>query len=218
LYLCSAIENSFKEFYYFCIKQIWTQLNYLAHIYLSGAVKQLQIGGFIADFVKGSKAGKHPVGVWNGIVLHRKIDSYTDSHPIVRELVDLLRPEFGRYSAIVLDMYFDHFLAADFKQITSKNLWWFSFLFSINVLWSYRHLPKRVKGFIFHFTATNRLYKYSKINGLHESLEIMSVYKIKSLKPDACIQFLNENKTIMEPRFRVFFAELQQYVQNELIA
>lgn len=191
-------------------------MNYLAHIYLSGSDKQLQIGGFIADFVKGSKGGKHPVGIWNGIVLHRKIDSFTDSHPIVRELVELLRPEFGRYSAIVLDMYFDHLLAADFKRITSKNLWWFSVFFSINALWSYSYLPKRVQGFIFHFTATNRLYKYSKISGLQESLEIMSIYKIKSLKPDACIHFLNENRLLIESRFRLFFAELQQYVIIEL--
>lgn len=191
-------------------------MNYLAHIYLSGADKQLQIGGFIADFVKGGKAGKHPEKIWRGIVLHRRIDSFTDTHPVVRELVELLRPEFGRYSAIVLDMYFDHLLASQFRQITGKNLWWFSVGFSAGALWSYRHLPKRVKGFILHFTTTNRLYKYATLKGLNESLEIMSNYKIKALKPAACIRFLNENKPIIETKFRLFFADLQQYVRSEM--
>ncbi len=191
-------------------------MNYLAHIYLSGNNKQMQIGGFIADFVKGNNPKKHPSEIWKGIVLHRKIDTFTDSHPVVRELIALMRPEFGRYSAIVLDMYFDYFLATNFRNYSKSGLWIYSVRFSANALWNYFHLPERVKGFIFHFATTNRLYKYSKIEGLRDSLHIMSVYKIKSLKPEKCIHFLETNKATLESGFFEFFDELIQFTKKEL--
>ena len=212
---CSYGKFPFKEFYYFCRKKV-AILNYLAHIYLSGKSKQMQIGGFIADFVKGNKSKTHQQKIWNGIILHRKVDSFTDSHPIVREMIDKMRPEFGRYSAIVLDMYFDYFLATNFNRYSKQSLWYFSVQFSANTLLYYFSLPKKVQGFIFHFILSNRLYKYSKITGLKESLYIMSVYKIKSLQPEKCINYLMKNDTELENNFLIFFDELIQFTQNEL--
>ena len=60
-------------------------MNYLAHIYLSGEDEDLMIGNFIADSVRGNQLADFPEGVRKGIVLHRKIDSYTDRHPVVTE-------------------------------------------------------------------------------------------------------------------------------------
>lgn len=191
-------------------------MNYLAHIYLSGKSRQMQIGGFIADFVKGNKSNTYQPEIWDGIVLHRKIDSFTDSHPIVREMIDNMRPEFGRYAAIVLDMYFDYLLATNFYRYSNQSLWCFSVQFSANTLLYYFSLPKKVRGFIFHFILSNRLYKYSKIAGLKESLYIMSVYKIESLEPEKCINYLLKNNAELENNFLMFFDELIQFTQNEL--
>ncbi|MFZ4582767.1 MAG: ACP phosphodiesterase [Paludibacter sp.] len=188
-------------------------MNYLAHIFLAGNDKYLQVGGFIADFVKGNKSKQLPDRLWKGIVIHRNIDTFTDTHPLVRELVEFLRPEFGRYSGIVLDMYFDYLLASNFSKY-SKNisLFAFSVRFSFYSILLHNYLPKRVKGFIFHFISSNRLYKYSTIDGLKNSLEIMSNYKVKALNPEHCIRFLIQNITQIEPKFTVFFDELQAYV------
>ena len=69
-------------------------MNFLAHIYLSGEDQELKIGNFIADSVKGKKFAQFPERIQQGITLHRKIDSYTDSHPIVRESVLRLFPKY----------------------------------------------------------------------------------------------------------------------------
>jgi len=176
----------------------------------------MQIGGFVADAVKGNKSGLFPTKIWQGIVLHRKIDHFTDTHPIVKELIVKLRPEFGRYSAIVLDMYFDYFLATNFKKYSNTNLWWFSVRFSTVAILNYFYLPERIKRFIFHFAATNRLYKYSTTEGLCNSLYIMSVYKIRSLKPVNCIKYLEANEQELQNSFFAFFDELIIYTKNEL--
>lgn len=177
----------------------------------------MQLGGFIADFVKGNKKESYPDHVWKGIVLHRKIDEFTDNHPAVREAVNLLRPAFGRYSAIILDMYFDHILAQNFSKYTNhKSLWAFSVKFSINAILAYTILPERIKRFIVHFAFTNRLYKYRKTSGLYDSLMIMSVYKVKNLKPELCIDFFNKHQTEIIFLFETFYKELSYFVLKEI--
>lgn len=193
-------------------------MNYLAHILLSGNDSQLQVGNFIGDFVKGNKLNAYPDRIRQGIVLHRKIDSFTDSHPVVRETVAILRPAFGRYSGIIADMYFDYFLAVNFYSYASnKSLKIFAFRFYVHALINYRHLPDRVKGFIFHFITTNRLHRYSTVNGLKNSLTIMANYKISAIKPQETIDFLVDNHTELEKLFHQFFPDLIEYVKKERV-
>jgi len=191
-------------------------LNYLAHIFLSGNDYQLQLGNFIGDFVKGSQFSAYPERIKQGIILHRKIDSFTDSHIKVKETINILRPAFGRYSGIIADMYFDYFLAINFSTYSSqKSLYLFAHKFYFFTLLNYNQLPDRVKKFIFHFISSNRLYKYSTLDGLKRSLEIMSYHKIPAIDPDKTITFLIENKDELESKFHLFFPELMEYVKTE---
>lgn len=193
-------------------------MNYLAHIFLSGNDHKLQLGNFIGDFVKGSQFSAYPERIREGIILHRKIDSFTDSHVIVKETVILLRPTFGRYSGIIADMYFDYFLALNFSTYSSqKSLYLFVHKFYFFTLLNYNQLPDRVKKFIFHFISTNRLYKYSTLEGLKKSLEIMSYHKIPAIDPDKTITFLIENIEELESKFHQFFPDLIEYVKSEMI-
>lgn len=96
-------------------------MNYLAHIYLSGKNRQIQIGNFVGDAVKGKAYNSYPDFFRKGILLHRLIDSFADTHPAVKEAVSLGKPLFGRYSAAVTDIFFDHFLALGFPQYTGQK-------------------------------------------------------------------------------------------------
>ncbi len=190
-------------------------MNYLAHIFLSGNNNQLQIGNFIGDFVKGSQMNKYPENVRKGIILHRKIDEFTDTHPVVRETVGILKPAFGRYSAIVTDMYFDYFLAINFRKYASKSLHIFAIRFYFITLIHYKHLPVRVKGFIFHFIFTHRLHKYASVSGLRNSLQIMESHKTSAIEAEKTIQFLIENTNEIEKHFHLFFPDLIEFVNSQ---
>lgn len=192
-------------------------MNYLAHILLSNNKSQIQVGNFIGDFVKGKKLNHFPKQIAKGIILHRKIDEFTDSHPIVRETVAFMRPTFGRYSAIILDMYFDFLLANNFKLYSpKKSLRFFSFQFYYNILLNYRHLPKKVKNFIFHFIFTSRLQKYKTYHGLKQSLEIMEKYKSSAINPALSISFLKQNRSELEKNFHQFMPEIIQFINNDI--
>jgi acyl carrier protein phosphodiesterase len=81
------------------------KLNFLAHIYLSGSSDEIKIGNFIGDYVKGRNYEKYPELVRKGIILHRKIDSFTDSHPIVNQSKMHLKKRFRRYSGVIVDIF-----------------------------------------------------------------------------------------------------------------
>jgi len=190
-------------------------LNYLAHIFLSGKSKRLQIGNFIGDFVKGSKLNNYPKEIKQGIVLHRLIDEFTDNHEIVKETINYVRPTFGRYSGIIVDMYFDYFLAQNFSKYSKqKSLHFLANTFYISAMLNYNYLPSSVRKFIFHFIFTDRLYKYKSLEGLRSSLQIMESYKISALNPDKIIDFLVENHEALEKKFLRFFPELIEFSNN----
>ena len=193
-------------------------MNYLAHIFLSGNRQRLQIGNFIGDFVKGSKLKNYPDEIRQGIVLHRLIDEFTDNHEVVKETVNFVRPAFGRYSGIVVDMYFDYFLGRNFQKYSSGiSLNLFAFKFYFAAILNYNYLPVRVKRFIFHLIFSNRLQKYSTLKGLEESLIIMSNHKVSAIKPDKTIRFLIENHEELEKKFFRFFPELIEFANNQRV-
>ena len=131
-------------------------MNYLAHIFLSGSNRKVQLGNFVGDAVKGSSYKNYPPDIAKGIQLHRAIDDYTDRHPAVCEVVHRLQPEFGRYSGVLLDIYFDYLLASRFESFSGVSLRRYTRTFYLSLLINYRYLPLRFKRFIWHFKAQNR--------------------------------------------------------------
>lgn len=190
-------------------------MNYLAHIALSRRNESLQVGNFIGDFVKGKAYDNYTSEIKRGILLHRKIDHFTDNQDDVRACVELLRPEFGRYSAIVVDLYFDYFLANSIEQYFAKRtLSGIAFHFYLAAVWHYFVLPPKVKNFIWHFILTNRLCKYRTLEGLRESMEIMERHKTPHISPDKAIHLLEENMKFLESRFHSFFPDLLVFVNE----
>jgi len=97
-------------------------MNFLAHLYLSGDDSEIIIGNFIADHVKGNASALFTPGIRRGIQLHRAIDTYTDTHPEVLKQILLLRHPFRKYAGVVLDMYYDHFLAKEWSDWCNEPL------------------------------------------------------------------------------------------------
>ncbi len=86
-------------------------MNFLAHIYLSGDNDEIKLGNFIGDYIKGNAYNKYPPLIRKGILLHRKIDYFTDSHPIVRNHKSFFYDKYHKYAGIIIDIIYDHFLS-----------------------------------------------------------------------------------------------------------
>ena len=87
-------------------------MNFLAHVHLSeNALEEIQIGNFIADFIKNNSLEKYPTLVQKGIKLYRSIDYFTDQHLVVQESKSKLYEKYHKYAAVIIDVFYDHFLA-----------------------------------------------------------------------------------------------------------
>jgi len=97
-------------------------MNFLAHVYLSCDNEDLLIGNMIADFIRNKEVASYSEEVQKGIVLHRKIDSYTDNHPIVRQGTNRLQPFHHKYAPVVIDVLYDYLLVKNWNRYSGESL------------------------------------------------------------------------------------------------
>lgn len=100
-------------------------MNYLAHALLAGDHPADRIGGVIGDFVKGPldplPAGLGP-GLAAGVMLHRRIDSFADTHPAFLRSRGRVSAARRRVAGVMVDMFYDHFLARHWAQFSEQAL------------------------------------------------------------------------------------------------
>ncbi|WP_299074999.1 ACP phosphodiesterase [uncultured Paraglaciecola sp.] len=85
-------------------------MNYIAHIHIGSHTQTSLLGNFLGDFVKGSQLQHLPCEIEHGIRLHRSIDVFTDSHPLIIELKQCFPRDIRRMAGVIIDIYFDHLL------------------------------------------------------------------------------------------------------------
>ena len=141
-------------------------MNFLAHLYLSGSNEGLIIGNFIADMVKGKSYLNFPEPIQKGILLHRQIDSFTDNHPVFRNTKRRILKEQGAYSGVVVDMFYDHFLATEWGRFSDENLNEFVSRNYRLMIKNYRKLPLRAQYILPFMVQQNWLANYANIKPL----------------------------------------------------
>jgi len=190
-------------------------MNFLAHIYLSGDSMEILIGNFIGDYVKGKKFTGYPEEVKQGIMLHRKIDSFTDSHAITRASKKVIAEKYGLYAGIVVDIFYDHFLSANWD------------LYSEMPLREYIHdryrlldsgfsiFPAGVKSWFPYFIKSNWLETYIHFEGLNMVFKRMSYRTSLPDHSDYAVNQLKENYDFLKENFIEFFADMREMVQKD---
>lgn len=190
-------------------------MNFLAHLYLSGDNVDIRTGNFIGDYVKGRQLERYPDGVQKGIFIHRAIDFYTDTHPATFEVRQLFREGYRKYAGVVVDVFFDHFLARYWATFSPFPLRGFTRKFYYQMVLRYRELPKKVKGVLPLLIQTNRLYSYHTIEGMRSALEIMSEVTSLPDQTDFAIETLRNNYSFIRDQFLIFFPDIIDYVKEE---
>lgn len=191
-------------------------MNYLAHIYLSGNDNELKIGNFIADSVKGKQYLHFPLKIQKGIILHRAIDTYTDSHPTVRKSINRLFANYRHYSAVIVDIYYDHFLAANWKDYSNIPLDVYVEDFYTLLNANLEILPKRVKQFLPYMIDANWLLSYADIEGIGKILWQMNHRTGNRSNMDLAVKDLQTDYSFFEEEFRTFFKDLKSFTQGHL--
>lgn len=183
-------------------------MNFLAHIYLSFGDKDITLGNFIADSIRGNKYKHLPPRVIKGIELHRHIDTYTDSHKIPKQSSKRLHENYSHYSRVIVDIYYDHFLAKNWERYSDIPLNVFVDDFYDLLEENYAILPDGVKRMMPHMIADNWIFNYSKMDGIAKVLNGMNRRTKNKSKMNFAILDLEEHYDDFEKEFTQFFEEL----------
>lgn len=183
-------------------------MNYLAHVYLSGANDLIKVGNFMADSVKGSQYLNYEKELQLGILLHRHIDSFTDAHPIYRQSKHRLHEKYGHYSGVIMDILYDHFLAKNWEKYSSISLPDFSKNFYKILENNLDLLPEKTTKIFPYLVAQNWFESYASVTGIEKILLQMD-YKThhRVAMQEAVVELKNYNQEF-ENEFTLFFEEL----------
>lgn len=183
-------------------------MNFLAHIYLSFGDDEITIGNFIADSIRGNKYDHLPERIQKGIALHLEIDTFTDSHDIPKISSKRLHKNYSHYSRVIVDIFYDHFLAKNWSNYSDIPLDIFVENFYDLLEDNYEVLPLGVKRMMPYMMAENWIYNYSKMEGIAKVLNGMNRRTKNKSKMNFAILDLEEHYDKFEKEFTSFFEEL----------
>ena len=183
-------------------------MNFLAHIFLSFGDDEITIGNFIADSIRGNKYGHLPERIQKGILLHREIDTYTDTHPITKQSSKRLHPNHGHYSRVVVDIFYDHFLARNWKTYSDISLDRYVSQFYELLDTHYPILPIGVQKMMPYMIGDNWLLNYAHIEGINRVLKGMYRRTKEKSNMNFAVLDLQEHYDLFENEFHAFFEEL----------
>jgi acyl carrier protein phosphodiesterase len=97
-------------------------MNYLAHLFLAdaGPDPRSRVANLMGDFVRGPIDPAWPLWIQEGVRQHRRIDAYTDRHPMTLRSRQRLSPRRRRFAGIILDICYDHYLSVHWHRFTSR--------------------------------------------------------------------------------------------------
>ncbi|RAV99899.1 acyl carrier protein phosphodiesterase [Pseudochryseolinea flava] len=192
-------------------------MNFLAHLYLSGNNSKILVGNFIGDFVKGRHVYDHyERDIARGIEIHRAIDLYTDTHPVVSESKQRLRPVYRHYSSVIVDVFYDHYLAANWEKFHPQPLTLFAEE-SYNTISSFDSiLPENVKHMLPYMIRGNWLVNYAGLEGIQRALTGMARRTKYNSRMDEAVNDLREHYQAFKKEFKEFLPLLKAHVDQML--
>lgn len=190
-------------------------MNFLAHSFLSGSDKNIIIGNFLADLLNFKEQKALPSHYQEGILLHRKIDTFTDNHSAVRVVTSLLRENHGKYAPVVCDILFDTMLIENWTKYSGIDLQTYADTIYEYIRECEDDIPPNYRNLVTRMKSGNFLLKCGDVEGLQFTLgKMQQKAKFTSNFTKAIDDLANHHSTINE-QFNLFFPEIILHTQKQ---
>jgi acyl carrier protein phosphodiesterase len=193
-------------------------MNFLAHIYLSGDNDLIKIGNFMADGIRGKQFEHFPEEVQKGIILHRSIDTYTDSHDVFRQSTKRLHEKYHHYAGVIVDIIYDHFLAKNWTKYSDEKLEDFINRFYTSLHTNYDILTEKTQGLMPYMIERNWLLSYQTVEGIKNILTQMDRRSKNTSKMQFASEELVEFYSEFEQEFTLFFEDVKKHSKQKLLS
>jgi acyl carrier protein phosphodiesterase len=190
-------------------------MNYLAHLFLAGPEPEALLGALMGDFVKGVLDQRYPAAVTRALALHRRIDTFTDAHPVTAASRARISPERRRFAGIIVDVSYDHFLARHWGEHAHEPL--DAFTARVYALLEQHDalLPERLRLIAPRMAQADWLASYAQVESIHAALDRMSLRLKRENRLAGAGAELEANYAALEADFRAFFPDLVRFVQAQ---
>lgn len=193
-------------------------MNWLAHVFLAGPDSDCRLGNLLADMVKGKVRQALSPGIQRGIACHQAIDAFTDEHPIVLRSKRRLNAPWERFAGILVDVFYDHILATDWRCYADLPLRDFSTTFYASFAAYQDELPAEVNEVLARMAAEDWLGSYATLEGIEDVLFRISKRLERRIGRDFVLQTamseLERHRAALASDFREFFPELAAHVEQ----
>lgn len=189
-------------------------MNYLAHLYLSPAVDPSRLGNIMADFLRDVDRERLPQEVKAGIELHQRVDGFTDSHTLVRELRQRFSPQRRRFAGVILDVVFDHFLIKHWSRYTTLDFDEFVDTAYASLERQQELMPERMQLVVGWMMQHDWIRSYAQLDAIGKALDGLAGRVKRDHGFHGSIAEVREHYTAIEDGFMAFFPQLVAFVSH----
>ena len=189
-------------------------MNFLAHMLLSCRDEEMLIGNYLADFIKNRNLESYSEGIREGIYLHRKIDQFTDTHPVIKAATKRLRARHSRYAGVCLDIYLDYILCQQWSQYSPKPLDIFCEEVYETLLKYQSIMPPKTAEQTSRMVADKWLPKYGTYEGIEYTFFRLSSRVSRPEMLIGAVETLKMEEEQLNKDFSIFFPEIMLFVQE----
>lgn len=183
-------------------------MNHLAHLLLSHGYQELTIGNLLADFMSPKEQKALPSGIFKGIILHRSIDYYADNHPEVKASRALIRPQQGKYTPVVMDIYYDHLLVRHWHLFARDRFEDFQEeVYTLLGTWR-SELPSALWPRIKRMSESRWLNTYATLPGLDTVFRRLQTQLKYSNQVLLAVSHLQDHNAELDEHFLIFWPQL----------
>ena len=191
-------------------------MNYLAHLLLSGNDEDVIFGNFIGDAIKGKQYKDYSGSIRKGILLHRQIDTFTDSHPIYLQSKRRFYKNYPKISGVITDILYDHLLCLEWNKHTNEKL-------PLFIKRSYDYLdtcidqmPSRMTPVYAHMRSHDWFSRYQTIEGTALSLMQIGERMGFGSSVGSSVMEFKQNEAMFIEEFNTFFIEIKAFSKEFL--
>jgi len=189
-------------------------MNWLAHALLSENSAAFRLGNLLPDFLTALELAQLDAVFQPGMACHRRIDAFTDQHPVVRRSVRRFVTH-RRVAPVLVDVFYDHFLATDWAQYSAQPLE--SFIAEVYEAFTVHRaqLPEILGPPLQRMSAEDWLGSYRDFAGLRRTLMRMERRFRRRVDLVGGVTELEKNYAELHADFREFFPELRAAVRPD---
>jgi acyl carrier protein phosphodiesterase len=189
-------------------------MNFLAHAFLARDSIDLLLGSLMGDFVKGPLTDRYAPAITRGLVLHRGVDTYTDAHVLVARSRARISPPRRRYAGIMVDLFYDHFLARHWDDYATVPLPEFTASVYSTLLERRDLLPERLQNIASNMARTDWLGSYRDTTNVGIALDRIGTRLTRGNALLDSVEELVANYDGLEEDFRAFFPEVVRFAEE----